>query len=78
MQQTLPQIHLLAPQANQFRNPKPVPVGKQDHGGIPITVSPRRRAAAISRSISAGVKCSRLRRSALGTFGDGFIASNFP
>jgi hypothetical protein len=29
----------ILPQSDQFRSPKPVPVGKQDHGGVPITVA---------------------------------------
>lgn len=39
MQQPLPQIQLLAPQADQFRDAEPVPVGEQDHGGIALTVT---------------------------------------
>ena len=64
MQQPLPRIDLLAPQADQFRDTQPVPIGQQDHRGI----------AVISRSISARVRCSRLRRAAFGCFGGGVIA----
>ena len=40
MQQPLPQIDLLTPQANEFRNAKPMPVGEQDHRGVAMAVAP--------------------------------------
>jgi hypothetical protein len=39
MQQTLPEIQLLASQADQFRDTKPVPVSEQDHRGVAVTVA---------------------------------------
>ena len=39
MQQALPKIQLLAPQADQFRDTEPVPVGEQDHRGVAVAVA---------------------------------------
>ena len=45
MQETLPKIQLLASQADQFRDTKPMPVSEQDHRGVAVTVAsePARR-----------------------------------
>ena len=39
MQQPLAQIDLLAPQADQFRDAQPMPVGDQDHRGVPVAMA---------------------------------------
>lgn len=39
MQQPLPQIQLLAAQADQFRDAQPVPVGEQDHRGVAVAMA---------------------------------------
>jgi hypothetical protein len=39
MQQSLMQVHLLAPQGHQVRHTQPVPIGQQDHGGIPVAMA---------------------------------------
>jgi hypothetical protein len=39
MQEALPQINLLAPQSDQFRDAEPVPIREQDHCGITLTVA---------------------------------------
>ena len=39
MQQPLPRIDLLAPQADQFRDTQPVPIGQQDHRGIAVAMA---------------------------------------
>jgi len=39
MHQALPQIDLLAPEADQFGHAEPVPVGEQDHRGIALAVA---------------------------------------
>jgi hypothetical protein len=35
----LPQIDLLAPQADQFRDAEPVAIGEQDHRGVAVPVA---------------------------------------
>jgi hypothetical protein len=53
-----PEVHLIPAQLHQFGNPEAVPVGHEDHRRVPMTV-----AAFISRSTSASVRYSRVRRS---------------
>ena len=40
MQKPLTQIHLVASQADQFRNAQSMPVGDQNHRGVPVTMAP--------------------------------------
>jgi hypothetical protein len=40
MQKPLTQIDLLAPQADQFRDAQSMPVGDQNHRGVPVTMAP--------------------------------------
>jgi hypothetical protein len=54
VEQPLTQVHLLAPQSGQFRNPESVPVGEQDHGGVPVAM-----AAKASRSRDQSVDFRR-------------------
>ena len=35
----MPQIDLLAPQADQFRDAEPVAIGEQDHRGVAVPVA---------------------------------------
>jgi len=39
MQQPLPQIHLLAPQADQLRDTEAMPIGEQDHRGVAMAMT---------------------------------------
>src|SRR4051812_11250118 len=39
MQKPLTQIHLVASQADQFRNAQSMPVGDQNHRGVPVTMA---------------------------------------
>ena len=65
VQSCRPEVHLLPPQVHKLRRPQAVPVGTRT---IVASRCPQRffRAALMSRSTSASVRYSRVRKSALG------------
>jgi hypothetical protein len=39
MQGGRPEVHLIPAQVNQLGNPETVPIGHEDHGGVPMAVA---------------------------------------
>ena len=72
MQPTGVEVDGVPPETDQFRHPEPVPIGEQNHGGVPVAITGRSTCATRPRSSVGWNGCSpwwRVSRAGFGTNG---------